>query len=122
MNEAFLGLTFTAAAFAQPHVAGVRSAADFGYGVDWGAIGAIFGTGLSDASRSASTIPYPLQLGPTKAYLCLPGIPSPQQNLDATCEALGLLYAGPTQVNFRMPLPPLRQHHIPNLRQRLQTA
>ena len=97
-----------------PQIDRVVSAADFKIGVGWGSIGTIFGSGLWDAnypcsgqpaaSCTAWTVPYPLQLSMTRVFLCLPGYPNASlPDINSTCEALGLLFAEPSQINFLMP-------------------
>jgi len=88
---------------AQPKIAAVVSAADFGAGVTFGALGTIFGSGLSDANNPAKTIPYPLKLGTTELFMCLPGARSAPVVTDAGCEPLGMTFAGPSQINFLIP-------------------
>jgi len=83
---------------AQPHILSVVSGADFTSGIALGGLGTVFGTGLSDSQYQFAALPFPLRLGPTEAFICVAGKIS---QLDASqCQALQLIFASPSQINF----------------------
>jgi uncharacterized protein (TIGR03437 family) len=75
-------------------------------GVALGGLGTVFGSGLADASYSA-TLPLPKKLGSTELFACVETIRNIGSVTEAGCEALKLLYVGPNQINFLLfdPLP-----------------
>src|ERR1017187_6933223 len=89
---------FPALAFGQPHIAAVVSGADFTFGIALGGFATVFGTGLADGKYQAPGTPYPLKLGSTELFVCLPGKIS--QINASECVALQVIYASPSQVNF----------------------
>ena len=93
-----------ASAIAQPRVAAVVNGADFTNGVAYGGLGTVFGTGLSDANYSAAALPLPKKLGPTELFVCVGGngFAVRTEITDGGCEAIQLVYASPTQINFLM--------------------
>jgi hypothetical protein len=90
-----------------PHIAAVVSAADFNPGVTFSGYATIFGTALSDAARSAQSLPYPQELGTTQVFLCY-SVPVPFDQAANIITFLGcvptaLVYASPSQINFLIP-------------------
>ena len=79
-----------------PHIAAVVSAADSASGIALGGLATIYGTGLSDAAYTTGP-PWPTQLGHTQVLACNT-IYAP-----IPCAPMGVLYAGPTQINFYIP-------------------
>jgi uncharacterized protein (TIGR03437 family) len=100
----FCTLLLAASAIAQPKITAVVNAADFTSNVAYGGLGTIFGMALSDANYSAPGLPLPQKLGPTELFVCVggAGYANRTEITDGGCEALQLIYASPTQINFLM--------------------
>jgi uncharacterized protein (TIGR03437 family) len=93
-----IALLLTAAAVAQPKITSVASSADFKSGIAPESLATIFGTGLAIRAASATNRAYPNKLADTEVFVC----DAPFQSVDL-CVAAGLLYVGPTQINFQVP-------------------
>ncbi len=84
---------------ARPEVIGVVNSADFLSPVAIQDLGTVFGHLLSDASTSASTLPFPQKLRNAELFLC----PSQTVVDVGKCVPSEMIYVGPTQINFRVP-------------------
>jgi uncharacterized protein (TIGR03437 family) len=101
MKMALLICLLGSLAFAQPKISVVESAAltrDTSIGgrvaLAWGGLGTIFGTNLAAKRYWAPSLPLPTKFGDMDVDVCAP-----------TCAPVGLIYADPQQINFKMPSP-----------------
>lgn len=96
-------LLFQASAAAQvrPKVNAAVSSGDCRPGVTFSGLASVFGENLSDAEYSASALPLPNKLGSTEVFLC--NLVAARNVEPAACVPLGILYAGPTQINVLIP-------------------
>src|SRR5579872_121512 len=97
-------------ACAQPKINTVVSSADFRSEAAVEGLATLFGSGLATSVKQASSAPWPTMLGDTELFMCQ----VPFTTVDK-CNAAGLLYVSPTQINFQVPPIPLGYSTMGNL-------
>ena len=64
----------------------------------------LFGSGLSNGTQTAASLPLPTELSSTTVDLCWPTDPGAYTpNMSSQCVSAPLLYVSPTQINFYIP-------------------